>query len=860
MNVLCSAKPCPVLLSTTCVFYEGEDLIFSGINTNDSVQVALQKLDAAIGNDVFSVSVTSPLTITAGPNPIIGITQSSATVNGYLTSTDWSVFNGKQPQLNGTGFVKASGTTITYDNSTYYLASNPNNYIPLTALSSTATGLTYTNATGVFSLTAGYIIPTTTEQSNWNTAYTNRITSLTTTGSSGASTLISNVLNIPNYTLSGLGGVPSSRQLTINGVAFDLSADRSWSVGTVTSIATSGPITGGTITGSGTIGISQSSGSTDGYLSSTDWNTFNSKQPQLNGTGFVKVSGTTISYDNSTYYLASNPSAFIALTALSGGTGISYNNLTGVITNSAPDQLVSLTGAGTTTISGTYPNFTITSNDQYTGTVTGTGTTNFLPKWTGASSIGNSLLDDDGTSASVALALGGAFNIKYLSAIKLALTGGTTFGSIDVPIGLDFLIRPDSIEKFKLSSTGLLKFAQYGSGTVTGTATYRLAVDASGNVIEVTDGGGTVTGTGAAGQVAYWTGTSSQTGSNNLFWDAANARLGIGTNTPSRKLHVIGTSALFQNAGEFELDLLNTTSGNYLRLVAATADSYLGTIQNIPFSFIMNGSRVGQFTSTNGNLILQNGGTFTDGGERLQVNGTAKITGNTLISAGNLSIFTTNTPRRLNINQALGGNAALIGLYASGGSLIGAIGAQPTTDSLQFAATAGIVFYSGSTIGSIATEPTNERMRITSGGNLLVGTTADQGYRVQITGSGDNMLNVWGATAPSIRLDNAASGATQRFVIGLATATNNFIQGASAGDVCITTASASPIVFGMWQTSTASEVMRITTSNNLLINKTTDGGQKLQVSGKVNFASLPTSATGLSAGDVWNNGGVLNIV
>ena len=39
---------------------------------------------------------------------------------------------------------------------------------------------------------------------NWNTAYTNRITSLTTTGSSGAATLSSNTLNIPNYTLAGL--------------------------------------------------------------------------------------------------------------------------------------------------------------------------------------------------------------------------------------------------------------------------------------------------------------------------------------------------------------------------------------------------------------------------------------------------------------------------------------------------------------------------------------------------------------------------------------------------------------------------------------------------------------------------------
>ena len=56
---------------------------------------------------------------------------------------------------------------------------------------------------------------------------------LTTTGSSGASTFISNTLNIPTYTLSGLGGVPTSRTLTINGVAQDLSADRSWTIASV---------------------------------------------------------------------------------------------------------------------------------------------------------------------------------------------------------------------------------------------------------------------------------------------------------------------------------------------------------------------------------------------------------------------------------------------------------------------------------------------------------------------------------------------------------------------------------------------------------------------------------------------------
>ena len=63
-------------------------------------------------------------------------------------------------------------------------------------------------------LTSGYSIPTTTSQGNWDTAYTNRITSLTTTGSSGSATLTTNTLNIPTYTLSGLGGQASSTNLT----------------------------------------------------------------------------------------------------------------------------------------------------------------------------------------------------------------------------------------------------------------------------------------------------------------------------------------------------------------------------------------------------------------------------------------------------------------------------------------------------------------------------------------------------------------------------------------------------------------------------------------------------------------------
>lgn len=42
-------------------------------------------------------------------------------------------------------------------------------------------------------------------------------------------------------------------------------------------------------------------GSTSGILSSSDWNGFNGKQAALNGTGLVRMSGTTVSYDNTAY-------------------------------------------------------------------------------------------------------------------------------------------------------------------------------------------------------------------------------------------------------------------------------------------------------------------------------------------------------------------------------------------------------------------------------------------------------------------------------------------------------------------------------------------------------------------------------
>jgi hypothetical protein len=137
---------------------------------------------------------------------------------------------------------------------------------------------------------------------------------------------------------------------------------------------------------SGVVSIAQSSATVNGYLSATDWVIFNSKQIALNGTGFVKVTGTTISYDNSTYYLASNPSAYIPLTALSASAPLGYNNSTGLFTISQSSAV------SNGYLSSTDWNTFNSKQNALVNPVTGTGTTNYVSKFTGTSTIGDSLI------------------------------------------------------------------------------------------------------------------------------------------------------------------------------------------------------------------------------------------------------------------------------------------------------------------------------------------------------------------------------------------------------------------------------------------------------------------------------------
>lgn len=155
--------------------------------------------------------------------------------------------------------------------------------------------------------------------------------------------------------------VPTTRTLTINGTAYDLSTDRTWSVGTVTSVAAltlgttgtdlSSTVATGTTTPIITLNVPTASALNRGALSSTDWSTFNSKESALTfSTGLTRSTNT----------ITNNLS-----TGISGGQSViggtaSGNNLTlSSTTNatkgkilfgtSAYDEVNNRLGIGTTT-------------------------------------------------------------------------------------------------------------------------------------------------------------------------------------------------------------------------------------------------------------------------------------------------------------------------------------------------------------------------------------------------------------------------------------------------------------------------------------------------------------------------------
>lgn len=168
------------------------------------------------------------------------------------------------------------------------------------------TGLTVTGSpvttsgTLAVSYTSGYSIPTTASQTNWDTAYSERLQwdggSTNLVASTGRTSLGGTTVGQNFFTLTNPGAITFPRINADNSIsalsasAFRTAIGAGTGDGTVTSVSGTAPIasSGGTTPA---ISISQASASTDGYLSSTDWNTFNNKQPA--GTYVTSVGATS---------------------------------------------------------------------------------------------------------------------------------------------------------------------------------------------------------------------------------------------------------------------------------------------------------------------------------------------------------------------------------------------------------------------------------------------------------------------------------------------------------------------------------------------------------------------------------------
>jgi hypothetical protein len=293
---------------TTANISEVTNLYYTEARVNANTNVAA---NTAARHNAVTIGTANGLSLST---QVLSLALASTSVTGALSSTDWNTFNGKQNAitLTTTGTSGAATLIGAILNIPQYQAAGT--YV--TSVTGTSPIVSSGGTTPAISIPAattsvnGYL--TSTDWTTFNSKQ-NAIT-LTTTGSSGSSTLVGATLNVPTYTLSGLGGVPTTRTITINGTAQDLSANRTFSVGTVTSVAAltlgttgtdvSSSVANGTTTAVITLNIPTASAANRGALSSADWTTFNGKfnLPSLTAGSVLFSNGTTISQDNANFF------------------------------------------------------------------------------------------------------------------------------------------------------------------------------------------------------------------------------------------------------------------------------------------------------------------------------------------------------------------------------------------------------------------------------------------------------------------------------------------------------------------------------------------------------------------------------
>ena len=325
-------------------------------------------------------------------------------------------------------------------------------------------------------------------------------------------------------------------------------------------------------------------------------------------------------------------------------------------------------------------------------------------------------------------------------------------------------------------------------------------------------GSGTLTGSGVAGQVSYFNGTQTITGSNNLFWDSTNNRLGIGTITPGQSLDIHSTGNILvqlnntstgnSNISFQNQDVAKWRIGNVYNAGANSFDiqnaglltnaiSINSTTNNVNFgSTIGNGTYTYTFPSATGTLAL-----------------TSDLSSYLPLAGGTMSgnIVRTTAPRTTTFSetglvfQGIGGSVSFLNLFNNadaGNTLVRAGSNSPYVSSILVTANFVDITNPNTNPGTIIfTTASTERARFNANGTFSIGNT-NSTYNLDVTGTGrfTSTLLITGVATfnSSLNLTSGANvnfGTTDNFALFLRTNSTNRITIFNGGNVAINSVS-----------------------------------------------------------------------
>lgn len=169
-----------------------------------------------------------------------------------------------------------------------------------------------------------------------------------------------------------------------------------------------------------------------------------------------------------------------------------------------------------------------------------------------------------------------------------------------------------------------------------------------------------ISGSGASGQVTYWTGASAVSGSNNLFWDATNNGLVVGSNTISSFFR-LGVNGNIVVSGASPYITFNTATNS------GTTPAYIQYVNSTNLLNIISTGAIDFYTNANQRMRLFAGGNVligstTDLGVRFGVIGDTLLRGSGNTSA--TTALTVQNSSSINMIQVLNNGYIRVGSTA----------------------------------------------------------------------------------------------------------------------------------------------------------------------------------------------------